>query len=255
MCVSRSMRMASLLVLFSLARGVGLCGQFYDHKSEGALARMTPEQRAVEYCNEYVRHGLSHSDYFDLLDRYINLQPIRVAAQLANIIDGYDPRAKVRNREKAEAAYEAGILLVSIDQSAVRLRASAEGRAAIQAMKRLSQNMLAANFDKDEDNDQNRRRYELQISGIEELEGLNHCDQAIENTLKLRYKIDFLEGELRLFVDHLITEDPYYPAWSTREEYKDLTQRNEAGYPKWYLIMKKPEPFHKAYLQFKAKTK
>ncbi len=253
----RSMLVIGLLVLVSMARGVvGLGAQFNHHKSEGDLARMTPEQRAEEYCGEYVRHGLYHSDYFDLLHRYVYLQPIRVAAHLAKIIDGYDPRqAKGRNREKADRAYEAGILLVGIDESAVRLRASAEGRAAIQAMKQLSQNMLAAHFDKDEDNDQNRRRYELQISGIEEVEGVNYCDQAIENTLRLRYKIHFSEAELIRFVDFLITEDPYYPTWSGREEYKDLTQRNEAGNPIWYLIMKKPEPFHKAYLQFKAKSK
>ena len=250
------MRVIGFLLLVSMARGVvGLGVQFYHHKSEGDLARMTPEQRAEEYCNEYARHGLYHLEYGELLDRYIFLQPLRVAAQLAKIIDGYDPRNKSRSREKADRAYEAGILLVGIDESAVRLRASAEGRAAIQAMKRLSQNMLAAHFDKDEDNDQNRRRYELQISGIEEVEGVNYCDQAIENTLRLRYKIHFSEGELIRFVDYLITEDPLYPAWSTREEYKDLTQRNEAGNPIWYLIMKKPEPFYKAYVQFKAKSK
>jgi len=234
---------------------VGLGGQFYHHKSEADLARMTPEQRAEEFCNEYARHGLYDLQYGELLDRYVFLEPLRVAAQLAKIIDAYDPGNKSRSREKADRAYEAGILVTSIDERAIRLRASAEGRAAIQAMKRLSQNMLAAHFDKDEDNDQNRRRYELQISFIEEVEGVNNCDHAIENTLRLRYKIHFSEGELRRFVDYLITADPLYPGWSGREEYKDLTQRNEAGNPIWYLIMKKPEPFYKAYVQFKAKSK
>jgi hypothetical protein len=142
-----------------------------------------------------------------------------------------------------------------IDANVMRLRASADGRTAILAMKQLSQNMLAAHFDQDEDNDQNRRRYGLLTATVEELEGIAGCDRAIQNTLRLRYKIQFSEGELLRFVDYLITEDPLYPAWSAREEYKDLTQRNSAGYPIWYLIMKKPEPFYTAYLQFKAKSK
>lgn len=252
----RSMRMIGLLIMVSIGLGAVRPGsQFHHHKSEGDLARMTPEQRAEEYCNEYARHGLYHLEYGELLDRYIFLQPLSVAAQMAKIIDAYDPRNKSRSREKADRAYEAGILVTSIDERAIRLRASAEGRAAIRAMKRLSQNMLAAHFDKDQDNDQNRRRYELQISFIEEVEGVNNCDQAIQNTLRLRYKIQFSEGELLRFVDYLIAEDPFYPAWSAREEYKDLTQRNSAGYPIWYLIVKNPEPFYKAYLQFKAKSK
>jgi hypothetical protein len=256
MLVKRSLRVSGFLILISIGLGVvGLGGQFYHHKSEGDLARMTPEQRAEEYCNEYARHGLYHLEYGELLDRYIFLQPLSVAAQMARIIDAYDPRNKSRSREKADRAYEACILVTSIDERAIRLRASAEGRTAILAMKQLSQNMLAAHFEKDEDIDQNRRRYELLISWVGEVEGVNYCDQAIENTLRLRYKIQFSEGELIRFVDYLITEDPYYPAWSAREEYKDLTQRNEAGNPIWYLIVKKPEPFYKAYLQFKAKSK
>lgn len=102
------------------------------------MARMTPEQRAEEYCNEYARHGLYHLEYGELLDRYIFLQPLSVAAQTAKIIDGYDPRNKSRSRGKADRAYEAGILVTSIDERAIRLRASAEGRTAILAMKQLS---------------------------------------------------------------------------------------------------------------------
>jgi hypothetical protein len=251
------MRVIGLLVLVSMARGVvGMGGQFYQHKSDGDLARMTPEQQVDEYCNEYVRHGLGHSDYSDLIRKYINLHAIRAVVRLAEIVNQYDPTGRGKSsREKADRAYQATVLLPMIDANVVRLRASAEGRTAILAMKQLSQNMLAAHFDKDEDNDQNRPRYELLISSVEELEGVTDCDQAIENTLRLRYKIHLSEGELVRFVDYLITEDPYYPAWSTREEYKDLTQRNEAGNPIWYLIMKKPEPFYKAYLQFKAKSK
>lgn len=251
----RSMRIMGFLVLVSIGIGAARPGyQFSQHKSEGDLVRMTPEQRADEYCSEYARHGLYHSEYFDLLDRYISLQPLSVAAQLGKIVDGYDPRNKSRSRERADRAYEAGILLASIDEGTIRLRASAEGRTAILAMKQLSQNMLAAHFEKDEDIDQNRRRHELLISWVGEVEGVNYCDQAIEKTLRLRYQIHFSEGELLRFVNYLITEDPHYPAWSTKEEYKDLTQRNEAGNPIWYLIMRKPEPFYKAYLQFKAQS-
>ena len=249
--------MIGLLVLVSMAGVVGLGGQFYHHKSEADLARMTPEQRADEYCDEYVHHGPVHSDYRALMRKYINLHAIRAGVRLAEIVNRYDPTVRGRSsRENGDRAYEAGFLLQMMDSNVVRLRASAEGRVALESMERLSDRMRAAHFDSEVNDHRNRSRYELLTSNLlKELEGVNYCDQAIENTLRLRYNIHFSEGELIRFVDFLIAEDPYYPAWSGREEYKDLTQRNEAGNPIWYLIMKKPEPFYKAYVQFKAKSK
>jgi hypothetical protein len=228
--------------------------QFSGHKSEAEIARMTSEQAAEEYCNEYVRHGLYHSEYLEILDRYIFLQPIRVAAHLAKIVDAYDPsRVKGTNREKGDGAYEACILLVSIDQSAVRLRAPDDGRKAIQAMKSLLERMRTAHFDTGESYDR-RNTYEILVSGLREVERINYCDESIRSTLKLRYKISLSDKELSDFTDYLISQDPYYPEWSGREEYKDLTQRNEAGNPIWYVIMKKPERFYNACLQYKAKS-
>lgn len=253
----RSMRMIGLLILVSIGLGAPRPGgQLSHHKSEGDLARMTPEQQVDEYCNEYVRHGPQHPDYRALIRRYINLHAIRAVVRLAEIVNQYDPTARGRSsRENGDRAYEACVLLPMMDSNVVRLRALAEGRAAIEAMKRLSGRMRGAHFDSEESDDRNRSRYELLTSSLKEIEGVNYCDQAIEKTLRLNYKIHFSEGELMRFVDYLITEDPYYTAWSTREEYKDLTQRNAAGNPIWYLIMKKPEPFYKAYLQFKAQSK
>jgi hypothetical protein len=70
MLLKRSLRVVGLLVLVAIARGVvGLGGQFYHHKSESDVAHMTPEQQVDEYCNEYVRHGLGHSDYSDLIKK------------------------------------------------------------------------------------------------------------------------------------------------------------------------------------------
>lgn len=82
------MRVIGLLVLVAIGLGVvGLGGQFYHHKSEVDLARMTPEQQVEEYCNEYFRHGPAHSDYRDLIRKYINLHAIRAVVRLAEIVN------------------------------------------------------------------------------------------------------------------------------------------------------------------------
>ena len=84
---------------------------------------------------------------------------------------------------------------------------------------------------------------------------INQCDESSRDTLKLKYKIAMSDQALLQFVSYLILKNPHYPGWSKREEYKDPTQRNEAGNPIWYLIMKNPQPFYEAYLEYQAKPK
>ncbi|HXG65630.1 MAG TPA: hypothetical protein VNO70_11020 [Blastocatellia bacterium] len=230
--------------------------QWSGHKSEAEVSKMTPERRVEEYCREYVRHGLLHSDYRDLIKRYISLDAIRAVAHVAKILDEYDPTRPVgRSREKVERTDDAIALLPQLDANVVRLRASGEGRTAIEVIRRLMEKMRAAHFDTAEPSDYNQSRYKVLVIYLKELEGINGCDRAIQNTLKLRYKISLSDKELLDFVNHLISQDPYYPGWSEREEYKDLTQRNEAGYPLWFVIVKNPEPFYQAYLKYQARDK
>jgi hypothetical protein len=242
-----------LITLIGQAATV-FCIQFSGHKSEAEIARMTPEQHVKEHCREYVRHGLVDSDYGDLIERYLYRDGLKAVPYLAMIIDEYDPtRAIAKSHEMAQRAYACTTFLPQLDANVVRLRASVEGKKVIEAMRKLLERMRAAHFDTDEIYDR-RNTYEILVAGLKEVEGINYCDEAIRSTLKLRYHISLSDKELLDFTNHLMSKDPYYPSWSDREEYKDLTQRNEAGNPIWYVIMKKPERFYEAYLQYKAKS-
>jgi hypothetical protein len=215
---------------------------------------MTPEQRVEEHCREYVRHGLVDSDYRDSIKSYLHRDGLSAVPYLANIIKQYNPaRAEARGKERGERAYACTTLLPEIDANVVRLRASDEGRKAIEAMRELLDRMRAAHFDTSESYDE-RITCEILVSGLKEIEMLNACDEAIRDSLRLRYGISLSDKELLDLTNHMISQDPYYPSWSEREEYKDLTRHNEAGNPLWYVIMKKPEPFYTAYLQYKAKS-
>jgi len=112
--------------------------------------------------------------------------------------------------------------------------------------------MRAAHFDTAESYAYEQNRYQGSLSHLEHLEGLNYYDEAIGNTLRLKYDISLSDKELLGFVNYMISQDPRYPSWSEGEEYKDLTKRNEAGYPIWYFVVKAPEPFYKAYLNYKT---
>lgn len=215
---------------------------------------MTPEQHVNEACREYARHGLSDSGYQDLLESYISRDGLKAVPHLAAIVDDYDPSRTAGDSKERNARSEAAEgFLGYIDGNVVRLRGSDEGRKAIKAMRALLERMRTAHFDSGENYDR-RNTYEILADGVKEVEGINYCDESIRSTLKLRYKISLSDKELSDFTNYLILQDPYYPGWSEREEYKDMTQRNEAGNPIWYVVMKKPERLYNAYLQYKGKT-
>ena len=228
------------------------CAQFGNgHKSETQIARMTPEQRVEEACQEYARHGLADSGYQDLLESYISHDGLKAVAQLAKIVNDYDPtRPDGAERNLRSEASEG--FLGYIDGNVFRLRASDEGRRAIEAMRALLGRMLRAHFDTDDSYDR-RNRYQILVHSLKEIEDNSACDEAIRNTLKLHYKISLSDQELSHFTRYLILQDPNYPSWSEREEFKDMARRNEAGNPIWYVIMKNPERFYNAYVQYKGK--
>jgi hypothetical protein len=228
--------------------------QFRVHKSETEVARMTPEQRVEEACQEYARHGLSDSDYEDLLEKYIGRDGLKAVPYLAKVIEAYDPtRPEGATKEKNARSDAAEGFLGYIDSNVVRMRTSEEGRTAIEAMRALLKRMRAAHFDTSERDDE-RNRYDLVVKSLKEIEGINACDEAIRNSLRLRHKISLSDQELLDLTNYVISQDPYYPTWSERGEYKDLNQHNEAGNPIWYVIMKEPERFYNAYLEYKAKS-
>lgn len=226
------------------------------HKSENEIARMTPEQRVDEACEEYARHGFVDSVYQDLLEVYVGRDGIKAVPALSKIVDQYDPGPHEGNtKRKNSRCFAAEGFLSYIDENVVRLRGSEAGKQGIDAMRRLIERMRAAHFDSAESYDSNHRRFQGSIFVLTRLAGVNGCDEAIRNTLRLQYKTSLSEKEFVDYVSYLIAQNAEYPGWSKLEETKHPTERNNAGYPIWYLVVKNPEPHYKAYLQFTAKNK
>lgn len=244
----------SILLTFSAAL---LSAKPDRHKTEEGIARMTPEQRVNEYCDEYYHHSFLHDEYIDMISKYILQDGIKAAPALAKIINEYDPtKPKGKSREKNARAYAAEGMLSQLDTRVVRLRGSEEGRAAIDAMSRLVQRMRAAHLDTDvgEGETSPQARYGSANSVLENLRGINHFDRAIRDTLELRHKIKLRDKDMLDFANYLISKDPNYPRWSTLKRYKDYADRNEAGNPLQYVIVENIEPYYKEYLKFKGKS-
>ena len=252
------MKLTFTIVALALAAQCvsALCAQLGSgHKSEAEIARMTPEQRVEEYCKEYVRHSYWHRAYDDLLEDSIMRDGLNGLPALVRIINEYDPtRREGRSRERNAGSYAAQGLLSMMDHNLVRLRAVDDGRTAVDALSRLCQRMKTAKFDTAEDEGESSRqaRYEGTVSALKDLRGISDYDEAIRDSLALRYKIHLSDDDLLSFTNSLMAKDAYYPTWSKTETYKDRTRINKAGYPAQYLIVKDAEPFYKAYLQYKA---
>jgi hypothetical protein len=248
------MKTALGVLLAVLMAVTTLCAQFGSgHKSEEQIARMTPDQRVEEYCREHARHLFSyHVEYVALLTKYLRQDGLKVMPQVIQEIDAYDPTRRAGASEEKFRRYEgANFILDVLDVKVFRVRAFEEGRKAIEAIRRSIERMRAARFDNPKEVEyEMHRRYELSLGYLNNREGLSLTDEGIKDTLKYNYDISLSDDELLAFVNYLISQDPYYPGWSEREMRKE-DPRNASS--KWLFLYKNPEPFHRAYLEYKAK--
>ncbi len=246
-----------IMCLMSFASCASLGELIYKHKSEAEIAQMTPAQRVDEWVNEQVYHRydvLDEQKY--LIRKYITTDGLKALPRMIEIMDEYDPtkfrEGKERRGERFDACWS---MLGYIDDDAVRLRGSKEGRRAIDALERAIGRMRAANYGQpDQQEWEQHGRFELAVMQLESAKGINSVDNAIKQTFRLEYKIVLSNAELLEFSNFLATHYPEYPGWSEKNNFQDMTQINEAGFPLWIYTMKKPERFYKAYIEFK-KTK
>jgi len=235
------MRTALGLLLIILAPRPAPCAQFGSgHKSEDQIARVTPDQRVEEFCKEHARHTFSfHNTYEDIIKDYLFNDGLKVIPQVIREIEAYDPtRHESAGQQKFRRYEAAAFILLQLDYHLFRVRAFEEGREAIEALKRSSENQRIAHLNSKEDNKYEMgRRYKLHLSYIKELEGNSFKDEFMQRTLKMIYNINLSEEELSAFVNYLTERDRHYPSWSKVEN----------------LLLVNPESYHQAYLEYKAK--
>lgn len=229
----------------------------YKHKSEAEIAQMTPAQRMDEYAEEQAHHKY---DFLDeqgrLIEKYIWRDGLKALPRMIEIMDEYDPtQASGKRGHKGERFDAMWMMLSDLDNHVVRMRGSEEGRRAIDALERATQRMCAAGFgQKDQDEWAQHGRFESAVARLERATGINYIDDAIRDTLRLEYKILLSKEELLAFSNFMVAHSPEYPGWSETGRVQDSTRMNGVGKPIRVRIMKKPERFYEAYLEFK-KTK
>jgi hypothetical protein len=167
---------------------------------------------------------------------------------LSEIIDEYDP--KHHGKRKGERFDACFLILGYIDDRAVRLRASEEGRVAIKSLERSIQRMRAAGFAQKESWEWKRARLELTEYCLQGAQGVGRSDQAIWETFRLQYNLVLTDPELLEFSNFLVAHYPDYPSWSEKDLIKDYSRTNDAGYPFQRHVMKKPDRFYEAYSEF-----
>jgi hypothetical protein len=247
------MKSVALLFIMSLTL-LAAPARASRHKPEAEIARMTPAQRVDEWVDEDVRHRYDTDDeYGDLIHKYLMRDGLAALPRTIEIIEEYDPtrfrEGKGRRGERFDACWG---LLADIDRKVVRLRASVEGRRAMGALERAIDRMRAAGYGRKEQHEwEQHGRFNLALMYLKEAEGVGHADRAIRDTFWVRHKIEMSDEELLAFGNFLAARDPAYPSWSETDFIKDYTRFNEAGNPLQRYVMKKPERFYEAYLDFK----
>ncbi len=251
-CILKNIKSVLLLLCFMFLTSSVISAQKYKHKSEAELARMTPSQRVDEWVNEDLYHRYDVLDpQRDLIRKYVLSDALKSLPRLIEIMDEYDP---VRFREgKGGVRYDACFqMLEFIDNFAVRLRASEEGRRAIDAIDRSIERMRAADYAVKKDGDDwNNGKLELAVTALKDMKGVNDRDNDIKENLRFVYKIIVSNAELLQLSNFLTTNHPEYPSWSERYGVTDYTRFTAAGYPSTIEVFKKPERFYQAYLEFR----
>lgn len=229
----------------------------YEHKSEAEIARMTPARRVDEWVGEQVHHRYDLDDeHEDLIKKYLLRDGLAALPRMIEIMDEYDPtrfrEGEGRRGERFDACW---LMLGYMDGQAVRLRASEGGRRAMASLESAIRRMRAAGYGREGQHDWPQHgRFELAAAYLEEAKGINNADEAIRDTFWVRHQVQMSDEELLAFSNFLVERDPTYPGWSGKDFIKDYTRINEAGNPARRHVMKKPERFYKAYLEF-MKTK
>lgn len=225
----------------------------YKHKSEAEIAQMTPAQRVDEYADEQANHKYDVLDeHSELIEKYIRIDGVKAFPRIAEIIDEYDPtRFSGRSGRKSERFDGAWMIIGDLDNFVVRVRASEEGKHAIDALENAIARMRSAGYGQpDQHGWKLSGRIGIAESTLKSLKGLGMTDDAIKETFHLEYKIVLSDAESLRLSNFLTASCPEYPGWSKTVYFRDFTRFNYAGNPFWTRTLREPKRFYEAYLEF-----
>jgi len=226
----------------------------YKHKSEAEIAAMTAAERVDEWVNEQVHHRFDVLDkQGQLIEKYILPDGINAIPRIIEILNKYDPTSNSGKRGRMGEQFDgAWMLLSDIDNHVIRLRSTEEGRRAIEALEQAIERMRKAGYGQPEQDDWTRHgRFESVADRLRFSNGINFKDQDIRDTLRFVYKINMSDAELSEYSQYMTAHYPDYPGWSEGKLTKDESKLGAGGYPVQIILMRKPERYYKAYLEFK----
>lgn len=242
-----------LLCLISFALFV-FSAQGYKHKSKDGLAHMTPGQHIDEWVKEQVHHRYDVLDeQKNVIRKYIRIDGLKTLPRIIEIIDEYDPTLASGKSGYKEERFDAVLMLLDdLDNYVIRLRGTEEGKRAIDALELIINRMRKAGYSqKDQVEWAKYSRFDFTLKNLEWIKGVGEIDDNVKDTLWVRYKILLSKEELLAFSNFLVTRDSSYPSWSETDFVKDYTRINEAGNPLQVYLLRKPERYYEAYLEFK----
>ena len=228
--------------------------QWHRHKSEDKIAQMTPSQRVDEFVNEEVHHRFEFSDdQSALIRKYIEKDGLKALPRLIEIINEYDPTRFREGKGKRGDRFDASFLMLGyLDDFSIRLRASDEGKLAINALERAVQRMQKVGYGQpDQDEWEKHGRFDLAVMQVGYFKGVNRKDKDIRSTLRFIHKIKLSDTELFEFSNFLTARYPDYSGWSMGKLVKDENQLGPGGYPVQIIVLNQPERYYASYLEFK----
>lgn len=220
----------------------------YQPKSEATIASMTPRQLIDELIEFHpsafhtYEEGANYEDSIRKLVRQAGVEALPILTEYFN--KSYQKQSafgcdNFRVATVTEIAWD-------IDRFEFRLRGTDKGKQTIDAFERAIKRVEKPGF--------TEKDVSYYRKSLNDLKGINHFDANIQDTFWVRYQIEMPDKELLEFSNFLIDLDPTYPSWSDTDFIKDYSRINEAGNPAQVYVLKKPERYYDAYLEFQ-KTK
>ncbi len=220
----------------------------YKPKSEAIVASMTTRQlidELIQFRPNEFRTYEELTDYRISIEKRIRQAGVKALPIFTEYFENSYHKQSAFDCDKSRFDRVDNIAW-DLDRFDFRLRGTDKGKLTIDAFERAIKRVEKPGFTK--------KAVSYYRKTLNDLKGINHYDISIQETFWVRYGLEMSKSELVEFSNFLINLDPTYPSWSDRDFIKDYSRINEAGNPRQVRVMKNPERFYKAYLEFK-KTK
>lgn len=217
----------------------------YKPKSESQIASMSTRQLIDE---RIITEPGAFSTYEEIVNYEDSIEKLvrQAGVEVLPILTEYINKSYQKKSDFGCDKLRIGMVIKivwDIDRFDFRLRGTEKGKKTIDAFERAIKRAEKLGL--------TEKEVGYYIESLNQLKGTNLYDVNIQDTFWVLYQIEMPDNELLKFSNFLTDLDSTYPSWSDTDFIKDYSRINESGNPAQVYVLKKPDRYYDAYLDFK----